>query len=388
MLRKTVLLLVTLAAGTAPVHAVTPAQADSALAALNTVYWNETGKHFYKTDKPAGRLDFWMSAHAWETVMEAWKRTGKDGYRKQITDMYDGFVKYFGTDWSQNDYNDDILWWTLACTQVYEATGEKRYLDQAKKYFDWVYSTQVDTVFGGGIWWRNDEHKTKNSCVVQPGILTAFHLSRLLNDPSYKAKAEALYAWQKKTLTETSGKVYDAINFSGLQKGSTTYNQGTFIGSAQVLDHIADAEKCADWTRANLCDAQGVIRNNTQGDFGTFAQILVRYAVKLGRRPGGEKYIAWMEANAEAAWKNRRKRDHIMGPNWVAAPPDTGIQSQVAVGGAALLNLLATPIQTRIAPARGAESLVAAPALRFTGSGLPVLSVRGRTLSLDGRYRP
>lgn len=382
---KTAIALLFIAAWV-PAQTVTSGRADSALASVNAVYWNPTSGYFHKSDQKAGRLDFWMSAHAWETVLEAYQRTGKESYRKQITEMYDGFVKYFGSDWTSNDYNDDILWWTLACTRVYEATGERRYLDQARKHFDWVWSTQTDTVFGGGIWWRNDEHKTKNSCVVQPGIITAFHLSRHLSDAAYRVKAESLYAWQKRTLTEPTGKVYDAINFSGLAKGSTTYNQGTFIGSAQLLGHITDAEKAADWTRANLCDANGIIKNNVQSDFGTFSQILVRYVMRMARRPGGEKYLAWMEANAASAWKNRRTRDGIMGFNWAMAAPDTGIQCQSAFGGVTLLNLLATPniSATRrgayLAPVAGPR-----PVLVFTGSGYSRILAGTSLRSADGR---
>ena len=375
------------------VRAVTPGQADSALASVNAVYWNPTSIYFHKSDQKAGRLDFWMSAHAWETLLEAYQRTGQAAYRKQITDMYDGFVKYFGSDWTTNDYNDDIMWWALACARVYQVTGEKRYLDQAKKHFDWVMTTQSDTVFGGGIWWRNDEHKTKNSCIVQPAIITAVYLSQILGEASYRAKAESLYAWQKRTLTETTGKVYDAINFNGLGKGSTTYNQGTFIGSAQLLGHIADAEKAADWTRANLSDANGVLKNTQQSDFGTFSQILVRYVMKMARRPGGERYLVWMETNATAVWKNRRTKDGIMGFNWAAAAPDTGIQCQSAFGGVTLLNLLATPDISVVRDRSGPGVLAGKSsglswsrgALEFPGHGILRARSGANYLSLDGR---
>lgn len=384
--RGTALLLLFAAAAGPAKGANTSAQADSALEAINKVYWNAAGKHFFKSDQKNGRLDFWMSAHAWECILEAYQRTGNAAYKQQVTDIYDGFVKFFGSDWTQNDYNDDILWWVIACTRAYEVTGERRYLDQARKHFDWVYSTQADTVFGGGIWWRNDEHLTKNSCIVQPAIIAAVNLARLTGEASYKAKAESLYDWQKRTLTESNGKVYDAINYNGLAKGSTTYNQGTFIGSAQLLGKPADADRAMEWTRLNLADAAGILKNNTQSDFGTFAQIFIRYAVRFARTPTGAKHLAWLETNAQTAWKNRRKRDNITGFNWAVAAPDTGIQCQSAFGGVTMLNLLAMPEQTSIRlSARGRS---ASPGfLRAPGPGTPAWILGPARLTADGRSR-
>ncbi len=322
---------------------VTPEQADQAVAAFNKVYWNASGKYFYKYDNKTGVLDFWLTAHAWETIMDAYVRTGKPEFRQQIKDVYDGFIARYGTDWTQNDYNDDIMWWTIASARAFDLTGEARYRDQAKAMFDWVYATQRD-MDKGGIWWKNSEHLAKNSCVVQPAIITAVFLARILKDDGYRVKAESLYAWQKRTLVDPAGgKVYDNINRNGaVSKFQTTYNQGTWIGSGVLLGHLEDARKAADWTKANMCNAAGVLREAGQGDVGAFKLILARYAVGLSRQPGQEAYARWMETNAEKVWANRRP-DGVMGFDWNAVAQPTGVQCQSAAGGVALLNLLATP---------------------------------------------
>ena len=353
--------------------------ADRAVAAINAAFWNPTGKYFYKLDGKTGNLDFWMTAHAWEAILEAYVRTQSPAFRQQSVDVYDGFVRSHGTDWTTNDYNDDIMWWVIACTRAYDILGEKRYLDQARKEFDWVYSTQSDTVFGGGIWWKNSEHGSKNSCIVQPAIIAAANLARQLGDPAYLAKAQALYDWQKRTLTETSGKVYDAISVNGVSKGSTTYNQGTFIGSALLLNNAADAQRMANWTRSNMCDANGILKNTAQGDFGTFNQICIRYVMQLARRPGGATYLQWMEANAASVWKNRRASDDVMGANWAAPAPGSGIECQSAFGGVALINLLATP-PVSLAPA---SKRIAPPALGAAG-----FLFRGVRHAVDGARLP
>jgi predicted alpha-1,6-mannanase (GH76 family) len=183
------------------------ADPDRAYEAFNAKYWNATGKYYHKLDNRTGRLDYWMTAHAWEMSMDVYARTRTAASLQRVKDIYDGFVAYHGTDWTTNDYNDDIMWWVLAATRAFELTGETRYRDQAKTHFDWIWSTQTDNVFGGGIWWKNTERLSKNSCIVQPAIIAAVNLSRILNDAGYRTKAQTLYTWQKTNLVQTSGMV-------------------------------------------------------------------------------------------------------------------------------------------------------------------------------------
>jgi predicted alpha-1,6-mannanase (GH76 family) len=379
-----------------PVHAVSPAQAETAIQAFNKTFWNPSTKLFYKRDGASGVLDFWLSAHTWETVMDAYQLTGKAEYKQQIADVYDGFVKRNGTDWTQNDYNDDIMWWTIACARAYEITGEERYKNQSKIHFDWVWKTQRDTV-QGGVWWKNNEHKSKNSCVVQPAIITAIYLARILKDDGYRVKAESLFAWQKRTLTDPKnpGRVYDAISSTGsLGTGSTTYNQGTFIGSAVGLGHMADAKACADWTRKNMCNSAGVLTEKSQGDFAAFKLILVRYAIGFARKGGGAEYETWMEANAASVWEKRRLADNVMGFDWNSSAPATGIETASAASGVTLLTLLAMPsasiIRVQAATAgdgkRGFVFPGSAPA-GVRGSAAPAVPYLGGYFGADGRLQ-
>jgi predicted alpha-1,6-mannanase (GH76 family) len=187
-------------------------------------------------------------------------------------------------------------------------------------------------------------------------IIAAAYLAKGLQDDGYRVKAESLYAWERRTLVDANtGKVYDNINASGQRSSySSTYNQGTWIGSGVLLGHLDDARRCADWTKANLCNSEGVFRESGQGDVGGFKLIGARYIMMLSRLPGQQAYATWMQANADKVWKNRRP-DGIMGYDWNAPAPASGIQAQCAAGGVSLLNLLATtgtPIRPREDPAR------------------------------------
>jgi len=201
--------------------AVTPAEADLAFDSLNKVYWDQAGKFFHKEEQGSKKADFWFAAQLWDTVMDQYDRTGRAEVKKQINDVYDGFIKEH-PDWTKNKYNDDIMWWTIACARAYGITKEERYLTKAKTSFDFVYDHFTDDNMGGGIYWINQK-TSKNTCVNCPAIIAAVRLSVLLKDDSYLDKAKKLYAWEKKTLTDGTGKVFDSLSFNKI-RGTTRVN--------------------------------------------------------------------------------------------------------------------------------------------------------------------
>jgi predicted alpha-1,6-mannanase (GH76 family) len=323
---------------------VSGARADTALKAWNAAYWNPTGKYFYKGEgKTGNRIDFWITAHVWETVMEAFVRTKDSTYLTQVNDLYDGFIAQEDTIWTDNFYNDDIAWWIIAATRAYEITGRQRYLNVAKWHMDWLFATQVDTVMGGGMWWLNTSHDTKNTCVNGPAIIAALNLARILNDTTYRAKARSLYVWQKARLVEPGGKVYDNINKNGnINQTTYSYNVGVHLASAMGFGEVGHADTVAQWLRDNQTN-NDILRGTgtNQGDGATFDQIFVRYVLQLAKLPGKSRFREWMKINAEVAWDNRRRSNNLMGHRWSDPAPNSNIQVQAAGGGVMLLNLLA-----------------------------------------------
>ena len=200
----------------ADARAVAPDEADAAFAAFNKTYWIPAGKFFRKEEKGLKKADFWFSAQLWDTVMDQFDRTGNADVKRQIGDIYDGFIKQH-PDWTANKYNDDIMWWAIACTRAYKITGDERYLKKAKESFDFVYDHFLDDAMGGGLYWLN-QRTSKNSCLNSPAVIAAVRLSVLLKEPAYLEKAKSLYAWEKKTLTDGNGKVYDNIKYDNARQ--------------------------------------------------------------------------------------------------------------------------------------------------------------------------
>ncbi len=331
-----------------PAQAVTPAEADTAFSSLNEVYWDPAAGSFRKGEQGSKKADFWFSAQLWDTVMDQYDRTGGADVKRQVDELYDGFIERY-PDWTTNKYNDDIMWWAVACARAYKITNDERYLKKAKASFDYVYDNFLDAKLGGGLYWTS-ERTSKNSCVNGPAAIAAVRLSVLLDDASYLEKAKGLYAWQKGTLTDGTGKVFDNIRHDGARQTtrvgrfSLTYNQGTYIGAAVLLrrqtgdeTYLDDAIKAAEWTKANLCVTdQHILKNEGQGDGGAFKGIFVRYMKLLINECGRAEFLPWMRANADAAWRNRRPADNIMGNDWTV-PAGTEIQSQTAASAVAVV---------------------------------------------------
>ncbi|MFI5385281.1 MAG: glycoside hydrolase family 76 protein [Fimbriimonadales bacterium] len=64
-------------------------------------------------------------------------------------------------------YYDDNEWLVLAELEAYEATHRKRFLDEAERTFQFVMSGESGDL-GGGIFWRENDRKSKNTCSNAP----------------------------------------------------------------------------------------------------------------------------------------------------------------------------------------------------------------------------
>ncbi|MBP5226813.1 MAG: glycoside hydrolase family 88 protein [Kiritimatiellae bacterium] len=324
------------------------ARARTAWRAFCAAYWNPESHLFNKVkDRPRPPLDFWLTAQVWDCAMDAAEHFKDAEDKRRVTDLFDAFLARHRY-WKRNPYNDDICWWTIACTRAYRITHEERFLQRAKRVFDDLSVRESDSQLGGGFWWRSDEHTSKNACVNGPAIITAMELADLTHENRYVTQATELYAWLRKTLFNAeTGAVRDNINRRHrVAPMCFTYNQGTFIGAAlrlyrqtQQPDFLQDARTAAAFLCKYLAP-RGTLRGEGQGDGGAFKGIAVRYLTELARLPENETFAAFLKKNAQTAWDNRRASDGLIGPDWSRRPPDQmAIECQTAASAVVLLIL-------------------------------------------------
>lgn len=323
--------------GSSKAYAYTASDGDTAMRAFNDTFWDPNAKMFWKDSKREKHQDFWVEAELWELVMDAYQHTSdpalKAELKTQIDDVYDGTVAKYGQDWTNNPFNDDIMWWAMGSARAYQITGNPRYLEAARDHFDFVYDTQWDEEFAsGGIWWLNSEHNTKNACINFPAAQAALYLYDITKDEHYLNAATKIFRWGKTMLTDGNGKVFDRIEIEhGAVPDATHYNQGTYIGSAVGLYkatgnavYLDDAVKAAKFTKNHLVDSNGVLNyEGPNGDLKGGKTILMRNLAHLqktldatGQYPEfSAEFDEWLAFNVEMAWSHRNS-DHIVDGNW------------------------------------------------------------------------
>lgn len=307
-------------------RAFTSADADTLFAAHTRAFYRLTnGGAFYQKDtdenKPA---DFWTEAEQMEMVLDVYERTTNADTLIMFNHLFRGFIAEHGTTWKHNPYNDDILWMVIALTRAHLLTGNPEYRAVAQKNFDLCYARAASTNLGGGLWWKVGV-RSKNACVNGPGSIAAFLLGRSTDQARYFTIATNLFLWERATLfNPETGQVFDNIHENGrLGRFSLTYNQGTFVGAANLLGYTNEARLAATYTMNHMCRDGYLPPGGESGDGGGFNGIGVRWIARfMNDRGEQDTFEPWLQKNAEAAWQARRTSDNLSWCRWPQPTPE------------------------------------------------------------------
>jgi predicted alpha-1,6-mannanase (GH76 family) len=278
---------------------------------------------FAKTTE-GGKADFWTRAEQMEMVLDAYERKPRAQPLVMFTNLFRGFVADHGTNWSRNEYNDDIMWMVIACVRAHLLTSNREFRETARQNFDLCYARAASTNLGGGLWWKTD-NRSKNACVNGPGTIAAFLLGQATGEGRYLAIATNLFLWERATLFDpATGRVADNINTNGrLARFALTYNQGTFVGAANFLGFTNEARLATRHTMNQLCRDGYFPPGREDGDGGGFngigARWIARFVYERGERSAFEP---WLQKNAEAAWQARRTSDNLSWCRWPQTTPE------------------------------------------------------------------
>lgn len=267
---------------------------------------------YYRCGEYTG-ADFWDFAEIFEIIEDMYEVSGDESCRAMFGEMYGYVLRRYTADWRSNPFNDDIMWLVIALARAYLATGDKRFVDTARANFDLAFSRAASDDLGGGLFWRV-ENESKNTCVNCPGAIAAAYLAKATGDEAYYDKMLYCLDWAVRVMFEPdTGKVYDCINMDGkINKWSSTYNQGTFIGACLMAHertrdakYMEYAAKAAHYVRDIMYEG-GVMDNEEPGnDLPGFKGILARYIRRYVDATGDAGFREWLRKNADAAWANR-----------------------------------------------------------------------------------
>ena len=343
----------------AGIPATSPPAAAAAIDAFDSAFYRtfKRGRTYFTTDTAGGYADFWKQAEMIEMVEDACDGTHDPAYKQMIVDLETQYRWYYGKTWTNRIWNDDITWAVIAALRAYEITGDTQYLVLAQTNFDAMYARAWTSEFGGGMWWTTAKTQ-KDVTTTAPATIAACMLFKDTRDPAYLAKAKTMYAWVRANLYDArTGAVYDHVSHKANGKGKVvytiqlTYNQGTFIGSANLLYQLTGDRSYYDDALRTLRHAQahltvrGILRSEALGgneNGGGFKGIFVRYAVRFARENHLTEFEPWFTLNAKAAWRHRDARG-LIGQDWAHPTRRRLLYSWDCSAGVVLLEVVSAP---------------------------------------------
>lgn len=343
---------------------------------------NTNHTYYRETLSTKNKLYFWQQALVILMVEDRHDFRGDASTASLITDLLDAFSAQEGgsgngttesrdaqqrnlSDWTWNEYNDDLLWAGLAYIRGYLITGQQRFLEQALWAWNFMYKRGWDEQLGGGIWWSIKKEE-KSGLSNNPAICMACYLYEATGDQQYLDKAMAIYSWVRSRLHNSDGSVDEKINADGSRPNSyNVYNQGTYVEAAANLFRLtgetryrSDARKTIEYVMVNQVDANGIMsRRKTDGtwqsEFARGMAAHLRACPEDWNYKGYYKssrtrisYFDWMRLNADAAWDTRNPSSNLSDCEWnkqTATYPSEGKTWECDVMASAVVMMNVTP---------------------------------------------
>ena len=249
------------------------------------------------------------------------KRKYFDSVLQSIQAYYDpsapaaSYGSYIVKEKKDDRFYDDNQWIGIACLDAYERTRDQKYLAQGLLVYRFMM-TGFDTISGGGLYWKENDHTTKNACSNGPGVLVALQLYHATANKAYLDTALLLYDWTKKNLLSPENVYYDNLQLPShkIDKRTYTYNTGTMLQSSTMLykitgknEYLKHAQQLAEGSLKKF-----FIKNRFPGHY-WFNVVLFRGYIDLYKIDGERKFINAMEQDAESIWQNERDDNNLIG---------------------------------------------------------------------------
>jgi rhamnogalacturonyl hydrolase YesR len=225
---------------------------------------------------------------------------------------------------SADRYYDDNEWLVLGLVEAYKMTHDPKDLERARNAAKFVLSGQ-DKTLGGGIWWREKERKSKNTCSCAPGICALLRVFSITKQPALLKSAAEIYQWTRSTLRDNDGLYFDAIDLNQkLDRTKWTYNSALMIRAALLLyDQTSDASylKDAEQTAKAATEKWVKPENGSIAGPACFSHLLAEAMLELSARDHDPQWKMVDHAAVEFLWNHNRDQRGWHPEQWDQADP-------------------------------------------------------------------
>lgn len=288
---------------------------------------------------------YWQQAHSLNVLIEAYERLKADD-PERAEEYYTYILRWIdnkGNNWWNdnrngfyNQFTDDMAWIAISLLNLYDATGDKKYLDLGAEVYDYMVEDirVVEDEKGWGLCWRLvvdadptpeyvAQSEARHACTMVPAGVVACKLYDESGKEIYLEQAIKVYNYMR-----TAG---GADDNGSVGEPPLTYTQGAWIELCRQLYHITgeqkyfdDAVKCAEFTiQANgRCTIAGYDDGNGNGilrdegateDNSFFKAAFIPYIIDFAMDEATpqalrERIVQFMTYNAETMWLNNVDR--------------------------------------------------------------------------------
>ncbi len=245
---------------------------------------------------------------------------------------YDSYpVEFSGGD----KYYDDNQWLGIDGVYAYRHLGEQRFLDAAIVCWTLSLSGWSDEM-GGGIYWKQFDHSTKNTCSNAPAAVLGMLLYEETGDQEYLGWAIRILDWNRQLKDPATGVYWDHITSDGtIDEAKYAYNAGTPIHANALLfratgdgTYLTEARTVAraafDWfapASSATAETDGVRVFPSNNAW--FNSILFRGFVALAEVDPEHDltYVRAMLDFTQLGWNRARDADGLLNPDWSGRQP-------------------------------------------------------------------
>jgi len=236
-----------------------------------------------------------------------------------------GYDSYILAEGGAQKYYDDNEWLGLEFIRAFHTLKDNRYLEKAIEMFRYAISGWSDAM-GGGIYWREKDPDTKNTCSNGPAAVLALQLYEETQERFYLEWALKILDWLKPLKSPVKGVYLDAIKQDGaIDERTFTYNSGTPIHANALLYKITGENQYlneanflagASYRHFARLEAQSGLKFLPNTPW--FNAVLLRAYLELYHvDPSHDPvYLLFIKANLEYAWKHARAADLSFSPDW------------------------------------------------------------------------
>jgi hypothetical protein len=310
---------------------VTNAQRAKALhTAIYKYLYNSRTQLFIQTNIPAknhnAHADLWGLCAMIQAANELEALDPTQSYMTPVVAAIDqyydpappapGFASYVMKERQEDRYYDDNQWIGIAYMDAYRRNKIPSYLDGGHMIYTFMM-TGYDTISGGGLYWKEKDLTTKNTCSNGPGILLALQLYEVTQQKNYLDTALLLYNWVNQHLQAQNGVYWDAIkpqDHNRIDAATYTYNTGTMLeANVHLYGITADKRYLREAQRIAAGSYDHFIKPGKLGTAYWFNAVLLRGYEALYKVDKNRKYLDAMQEYANQVWEKERDENNLVG---------------------------------------------------------------------------